>query len=115
MAIDVTAQPIEEPELDEDSTCDACNYSLTNGDDCYCTKCWDERGDRIDELEAKVDELEEKLESNELQEKVVDLETKLKRIRLAVKLSCEQVLSLDRKLFQIDGVPIWDEEWNLNI
>jgi len=118
MAIDVSAVPIDDPELEEESQCDECSKGMENGDECYCEKCWSDRGDRIDELEEKVEDLEERLEaaeSGERDRRIQELEFKILRIKKGIKQSCELIPVLDRKLFQIDGVPIWDENWHLNI
>lgn len=46
--------------------CDACGHTITDGDDCYCKKCYNEfeeecsrLEDRISNLEAEIKRLQE--------------------------------------------------------
>jgi hypothetical protein len=47
------------------SECDSCGYSMTDGDESYCSDCYEELKDKVKELEDEIEKLEEKINSLE--------------------------------------------------
>ena len=45
-----------------DISCDNCNKTLEENEDCYCEECYEQQADEIIDLEDKVVELEGEIE-----------------------------------------------------
>ena len=63
--------------------CNQCRSSMSDGQDCYCAKCFKSLEDNIKDLEADISNLES--EKDELEQQIEALNKKLENIESEIR------------------------------
>jgi len=60
--------------MPSETKCDNCKVDIWGGDECFCKDCYDEKNEKIGELESEINDLKSQID--DLNEEINELRNK---------------------------------------